>query len=183
MLIVLSFKAQSGKDTAADYLVAQHNFKKLALAEPLKEACQKIFGFTHEQLYGSLKEVVDPFWGFTPRFALQKIGTDCLRDHFDKTLWIKAAKRKILAEPATNWVISDCRFPDEAIAMKEIGGYVVRIDRPLSGATGGVPSHSSEVSMDAFNDWDYILKNDINVHGALYDKVEEMLEVLNGRNT
>jgi hypothetical protein len=61
-LIGLGHVARSGKDTIADHLVDKHGFVKGSFIESMKEACQVIFGLTYEQLYGSEKEIVDPFW-------------------------------------------------------------------------------------------------------------------------
>lgn len=42
-IIALSGKAGSGKDTFGDILVKKYEFKKIALADPLRELCAKIF--------------------------------------------------------------------------------------------------------------------------------------------
>jgi hypothetical protein len=59
--------AGCGKDTLADHLVAEHGFTKLSLADPMKRLCQRIFGFTDEQLWGAsqLREGADPRWPFS----------------------------------------------------------------------------------------------------------------------
>ena len=67
MIIGLGFKARSGKDTVADYLIENYGFKRLAFADALKEGCRHIFELNDEQLYGELKEVEDDYWGVTPR--------------------------------------------------------------------------------------------------------------------
>jgi len=86
ILIGLVAPKQSGKDTAADYLCSNYNFKKYNFADPLKEAMGKIFGFTHEQLYGNEKEKIDPFWGITPREILQKMGTEIFQYEVPKVI-------------------------------------------------------------------------------------------------
>lgn len=45
--------AGSGKDTACNYLVDRHKFKKASFAGPMKEMAKIAFDFTDEQLYGS----------------------------------------------------------------------------------------------------------------------------------
>jgi len=52
VLVAVSGNAGVGKDTAADYLVANKLFVKLALADPLKRICKEVYGFTDEQLWG-----------------------------------------------------------------------------------------------------------------------------------
>ena len=43
MLIGVCGKAGSGKDTIADYLVKKYNFKKIALADPIKRMVEDVF--------------------------------------------------------------------------------------------------------------------------------------------
>ncbi len=52
MIIAIGGLAGSGKDTACDYLVEKHGFKKTSFAAPLKQMAKIAFGFTDEQLYG-----------------------------------------------------------------------------------------------------------------------------------
>lgn len=177
-VIGISGLARSGKDTVGNYLVEVYGFKRIGFADSLKESCRHIFNFNDAQLYGELKEVVDPYWGFTPRFALQKVGTECMRNVFDKDIWIKSVANKVLSEPQTNWVLTDVRFENEAQAIKDWGGKLVKIERPLAGASGGIAQHPSETSLQNYTGWDYVLKNDINVHAVLYSKIEDMLSVL-----
>ena len=54
MIIGLGFKARSGKDCVADYLVGKYGFQKLSFADSLKGACKEIFHLSDEQLYGNL---------------------------------------------------------------------------------------------------------------------------------
>jgi hypothetical protein len=52
MIIGISGLAGSGKDFIADLLVQDHNFIKIALADPIKRVCKDIFDFSDEQLWG-----------------------------------------------------------------------------------------------------------------------------------
>jgi hypothetical protein len=52
MIIGLCGPAGSGKDTAADFLVKNHGFVKVAFADPLKRICKDVFAFTDGQLWG-----------------------------------------------------------------------------------------------------------------------------------
>lgn len=56
MIIGFCGQAGSGKDTAADLLVKNHGFAKVALADPLKRICWDVFNFTEEQLWGPSAE-------------------------------------------------------------------------------------------------------------------------------
>lgn len=179
MIIGLGYRARVGKDTVGDYLVQNHGFVRLGFADALKEGCRAMFGFSQEQLYGDLKEVIDPYWGVTPRFMLQKIGTDCIRTHYDQDVWVKSLGKQLdrLVLDGKSVVITDVRFPNEGDILKERGGFVVRIDRDIDGATGGISGHSSETVMGDYDKWDYILDNRSTVP-ALYNRVEGLLAKL-----
>lgn len=56
MIIGISGLAGSGKDTAADFLVKNHGFVRIGLADPLKRICKEVFDFTDEQLWGPSSE-------------------------------------------------------------------------------------------------------------------------------
>lgn len=66
-ILGISGFAGCGKDTLADHLVAEHGFTKLSLADPMKRLCQRIFGFTDEQLWGAsqFREEPDQRWPFS----------------------------------------------------------------------------------------------------------------------
>lgn len=139
MIIGLTGAARSGKDEAAKPLL-ERGFRRIAFADPLKRACREIFGLTDQQLYGDLKDSVDQYWGVTPRHILQVVGTECLRDHFRADVWIKALCRTV---ETGDWVVTDVRFPDEAEAIRQLDGFIWRIERP-DGPTIATAQHASE---------------------------------------
>jgi hypothetical protein len=53
MIIGICGKASSGKDLSAEYLVNNYGYQQLSLAEPIKDLCEDLFGFTEQQLWGS----------------------------------------------------------------------------------------------------------------------------------
>jgi hypothetical protein len=130
--------AGSGKGTVSDLLVANYGYKKMAFADPVKDATAVIFGWDRSLLEGdtdesrAFRETPDKFWserfGFavTPRWALQKMGTEGGRDTFHDSLWVTALERRIDCD---NIVVSDVRFPNEIKKIKSLGGYVVRVIR------------------------------------------------------
>lgn len=138
MIIGLTGKARSGKDTAAEYL-ATIGFDHYWFSKPMKDACKVIFDWSDQHVYGDLKEVVDPAFGCSPRQALQTLGTEWGRDCIGENLWVDIAKAKMRC--AENIVISDVRFDNEARAIREMGGFVIEIIRP---GIKSVEAHSSE---------------------------------------
>ncbi len=125
----------SGKDTIADYLIAEHGFKKLSFARRVKDAAAAVFGWDRDLLEGATKESrewreqVDPFWGLSPRLALQKIGTEMFRQHIRDDIWIKGVEKDLAAEPFTRFVITDCRFQNEIDAIRRAGGRLIYVER------------------------------------------------------
>lgn len=174
MIISLSYKARVGKDTVADYLVKKYSFCKTSFADPLKRGCKEIFSLTDEQVYGSLKETVDEYWQMTPRYILQKVGTDCLRNHFDKDVWVKATGAKVLSDPNKNFVIPDARFPNELEAVRNWGGKLIKVTREETAAITGIVKHESEIALENYSDWDFILVND-GSFDDLYEKVDGIM--------
>ena len=141
MLIVINGYIGAGKDTVADILVNDHGFKKFSFAESLKDAIAPIFGWDRVLLDGSTPESrvwrtqVDTWWAnrldipeFTPRYALQHIGTDVLRKHFCDELWIASLEAK-LKKHQGNAVVTDGRFKNEICALTNQDGVVWRVVR------------------------------------------------------
>jgi len=79
-IVGISGRKRSGKDTAADILCEEYGYEKYSFADPIKAACKEVFGFDNEQVRGSRKENTDPYWGFSPRDAMQVFGTDAFRE-------------------------------------------------------------------------------------------------------
>jgi len=131
----------SGKDTAADYLVNFHEFRRESFANTLKDAVAAVFGWDRDLLEGRTKaarewrEQVDPWWAnrlgkpqLTPRWILQYWGTEVCRVGFHDDMWIASLENK-LRKSSDHVVISDCRFPNEIKSIKEAGGRVIWIQR------------------------------------------------------
>ena len=180
-LIVISGKARAGKDTLGE--IMKQNFKEnyftMAYANELKRICGKAFELSKEQLWGDLKEVPDTrypkkikwftavtgtitddmpeqeYW--TPREILQHIGTESYRAVEDG-FWVRQLFKYIDRNYLENVIITDGRFPDEINAVKDKGGIHIRIMREEEGAAQG-QQHASEVSLDNFDDADYVIQN------------------------
>jgi hypothetical protein len=96
----------------------------------------------------------------TVREFLQKLGTDGLRMGLHDNVWLNALMsdyniQSLRSNKRTNWIITDTRFPNEAQAIKDKGGVIIRVDRP--GVTA-VNAHPSETSLDNW-DFDYKIAN------------------------
>jgi hypothetical protein len=130
----------SGKDTAADYLVNFHGFRRDSFANTLKDAVAAVFGWDRVLLEGRTKEARewreqrDDWWSnrlgkdITPRHILQYWGTEVCRNGFHDDIWIASLENK-MRKTGDDIVISDVRFPNEIKAIKNAGGMVVRVVR------------------------------------------------------
>ena len=131
----------SGKDTAANYLVGWHGFRRDSFAGALKDAVAAVFGWDRELLEGlttearAWREQVDPWWAerlgmphLTPRWVLQYWGTEVCRQGFHDDIWIAALENR-LRQRTGHTVISDVRFPNEVHAIRNAGGRIIWIKR------------------------------------------------------
>jgi len=130
----------SGKDTAADYLVNFHGYRRESFASSLKDAVANVFGWDRMLLEGRTtqsrewREQPDEWWSarlgrdITPRYILQYWGTEVIRDGFHDDMWIASLENKI-RNSRDNIVITDCRFPNEIKAIRAQGGRIIWVQR------------------------------------------------------
>ena len=103
----------SGKDTLAEIIYNKEkelgkNVIKLSFAASLKDSVSIIFGWDRNLLEGDTKESrdwreqIDEWWSkrldipyLTPRWVLQNIGTNVMRNHFHSDIWLSSLERKI----------------------------------------------------------------------------------------
>lgn len=213
MIIGITGKAQSGKDTACkiiqlkeiyDKLLSDDNeflkedfilrdleygghikgkWKKHAFADKLKECAAIILGenrrsfednffkkqFTQLPLNNKEGEPM------TNREFLQCFGTEVGRS-IDKDLWVKSLindYKKAINDSDNEcnqvyWIIPDVRFPNEANAIKQAGGKIIKINREGSGAG----SHISEQLIDQIP-FDY----EINNNGSMKEFIAAVTDV------
>jgi hypothetical protein len=130
----------AGKGTVGDMLIEQ-GFSHESFANPLKDTAASIFNWDREMLEGiTLKsrvwrEEVDSWWeerlnipDFSPRLALQLLGTEVFRNHFHQDTWILSMESR-LRNVKHDVVITDARFPNEIAMVRRQGGVVVRVKR------------------------------------------------------
>jgi len=145
---------QSGKDTAASFLVDELGFERHGFADKLKEAVANLFGISIEEV-DEFKAIgvdniaiVEVFltqrnrqtdWVFPWREFLQRFGTEMGRNTFGQNFWVSLLLPKDV-KPVRNIVISDVRFDNEAMRIISLGGKVFEIVRPKYEPDG----HASE---------------------------------------
>lgn len=164
-VVALTGPAGSGKSTAADYLVRQHGYERAKFAGPLKDMCRAI-GLSEDHIEGHLKEVpCDMLCGKTPRHLMQALGTELGRNLIGEDFWIRLWLHRVAA--AKRVVVDDCRFPNEAAAVRSLGGVIIK----LEGRGGIAGGHESEKGCGT---WDGVVENDGCVTD-LYAGVEEAI--------
>ena len=172
MIIGISGKAESGKDTAANMLKILYgnpnisyedynnkNYNKFAdievihFADILKETAMTMCVLREEDVctqHGKKSKI--EWLGITVRELLQKLGT-CIRQNIDEDFWVKS-----LWAVVGNWnnvIIADVRFPNEVNSIKERGGIIIRLNRDKS----RIDYHISETALDDYKEWDLVIDN------------------------
>lgn len=152
--------AQSGKDTAAGFLV-ERGFKRLSFADILRTSLYNLnplipVGVSQWEpdeavFVERVQDIVDAIgWDHAKvthpeiRQLLQRFGTDVGRALYGDGFWVDRVTNQI--EPGNNYVIPDVRFQNEALAVRRFGGLVFRINRP---GVGAVNTHISDTGIDS----------------------------------
>jgi len=73
----------------------------------------------------------------------------------ERTFPMKQLFEYLTEVPKPNWIITDCRFKNEAQAIKDKQGIIIRIDRPF---VKPINDHPSETDLDTWN-FDYKIAN------------------------
>jgi hypothetical protein len=141
MLVGVCGLKNSGKDSIGDVLVKEYGFTKLSFAKHLKDVASVLFGMDRKMLAGEtpedreIREKPDKFWSeklgkdFTPRMALQILGTNLLRNQFHENIWVDCLEKTLLENPDKNYVITDVRFPNEIEMIRKNKGAIWRVER------------------------------------------------------
>lgn len=120
--------AGSGKSTVAQMLVEEFGFAVRGTGKPLKDMLLA-FGLTQAEVDGVGKELpCARLLGRTPRHAQITLGTQWGRQLIHPDLWAEAWLRAI--PPGARVLNDSMRFPNEERVIRQLGGLVVRIERP-----------------------------------------------------
>ncbi|MDX3525108.1 hypothetical protein P1P75_01250 [Streptomyces sp. ID05-39B] len=185
LIIGLSGYSRSGKNEAAEALV-RFGWKQAAFADKLREFLLAVdpvipgpYGTGNLRLSILVRDVG---WEYAKdhypevRALLQRAGTEAGRKLLGPNVWVDALFRELEDAPAL--VVTDVRFPNEAQAVTDRGGVVIRIERPGVGPAkdriGRV--HESETALD---DWpfDHLLRNDGSTR-ALHRKLHGVADLV-----
>ncbi len=143
----------SGKGTAGDIL-KDMGFTPVSFAKGVKDVAAEMFDWPRHLLEGDTeksrewREQPDAFWTkefgreFTPRLALQLMGTEVGRNVFHHDFWVIKLKKYIEQNPKENFVITDVRFRNEIEFVHNMNGCLIEIQR-------GVKPHWYDVASRA----------------------------------
>lgn len=157
-VIGLSGYARAGKDTIAHFL-AERGYVRASFADYIRTALYALNPLVSEDR--RVSDVVDAYgWEVAKverpevRSLLQRLGTEVGREILGDNVWVDLTFRNM--PDASNVVIADCRYPNEAQVVKELGGEIWRVVRPGHGPAN---THQSEIGLDAWP-FDRIFAND-----------------------
>lgn len=194
-LIGISGKMGSGKDIVGKiirYLHPEYEIKKFA--DKLKEGCE--YDFPHEFSVKewetgdrSYRDEIMPSLSISRRDFLLKRGDNrrAIRPHcFVNALFAEYIPRTVIKEGVQednngmtmsemgfgkivlpSWLITDVRFPNEAQAIKDRGGIVIRVDRDVE-----LRDHESETALDNY-DFKYRIDNNGTIE-ELVNKIKRL---------
>lgn len=154
ILIGIHGKKKAGKDTLYNYIkacVPLMRVERIGFADSLKAEVAKAFGVTVE----FLEAHKDKF-----RHILQAWG-DGRREITSKTYWIEKVTRKLNESIADMVVIPDVRYKNEFDFIRTLGGYLIRIKKPVPLlADFRLDTHPSEIELDHTSGFDFCVTND-----------------------
>lgn len=174
--IGLAGKSGSGKDLIADYIGEHYGFKKIAVADAIRD---EVDGYLRERLFmapavhntkkhsyddaPNYNLVLEAFskavWAkpTSPemRVLLQWWGTEYRRS-IDPDYWIKRLAEKLDNDDLI--VVSDIRTPDEMKLIQSVGGEVWFVERPDIDSVG-IAGHYTEVALEGAT-FDIAILND-----------------------
>ena len=149
-LVGLTGKKYAGKSTFANHMEELAFFTPLSFASPIKKGAKAMFNYTNQQMNDpTLKEKVDPELGFSPRQAMQALGTEGVRNALGLDVWVRLAQREAtkfldMNYPRNRVVFDDVRFDNEAQWIRKLGGLIIHIINPDEPKSYAADPHQSE---------------------------------------
>lgn len=193
IVIGLTGKARSGKDTVADYLVYNYGFKKYSIANAVKDAALAVNPIVYWDKFSDkpvrLAQLISAVgWEIAKdtypevRSILQLLGTEAGWKMHGQDMWTRRTEQAIRNEndPRTmRVVISDIRFPHEIDMLRSLSEeyLVARVERDNVGISGtSLGQHESENNEFPV---DFHIMNDGSL-GELSSKVDFLVSGIEG---
>ena len=191
LLILISGKMHSGKDTAArilknllwneycDFQLCTRQF-----ARGVKETTATLTDQTYDALNtdeGKKKHC--KLLRCTNGEALQKLGT-AVREAFDTDVWIRKVFDDMIDAHVT--IVTDCRYRNEAEAGRAREAILIRVNGDPSGMRATSkrdPNHPSETELDDYPYFDAVIDNSEKGENLLEKKIREQVLPLIGHTS
>lgn len=123
------------------------------------------------------KNVVEE--NLTLRHMMQLVGTEAFRNNIHPDAWVKALFSNYSSY--SKWVITDMRFVNEAERIKQEGGYLIRINRPLKLRFPDLyDSYTKQSEVASFEN--YLIHSHNKLYRTLIHKSETNLDNYKGFN-
>ena len=169
IIYIIAGKARHGKDTCASIIdeITEKKCVNLSLAYTLKDYAKRISNWD-----GSDET--------KPRELLQVLGTDIIRKNIDPMFFINRTIEdiKVFGYFYDVVTISDARFKNEIDGFRKNFSkvFVIHVNRPNfdNGLTEEQKNHPTEVDLDDYNNYDYVVENDSTIE-ALKEKIEKIV--------
>ena len=163
IIIVVSGKANSGKDTTCEFMdnyIKTKGLKvvNLQFSTYIKTYAKTISGWSGDE-------------DSKPRSLLQQLGTNIIRKQIDNNFFIKRiiGDIKVYSYYFDVITISDARLPEEMDSISKEFENVIKIQVKRPNFNNNLneveKKHITEIALDNYNDYDYVLEN----NGTLED--------------
>jgi hypothetical protein len=104
----------------------------------------------------------------TAREFMQFLGTDIMRRMYEP-IWTKNCIKRIYSDNPEIAIIADCRFPNEADAIIQEDGLIIRLTRNIYEC-----DHKSETALDSYSKFSSVLDNK---NLSINESCEEFLKI------
>lgn len=192
MIIAFTGKKQTGKSTACKYLENNYNYAlgnfKDGLVTELKQNFPDLLQaiLDAENNYNKTTFIIDDLFQAKPplvRTLMQNYGTQVRRND-DPNYWVRQWENNLFTgniltsippqkEKLSRVTVDDCRFQNEAEAIKNNGGVIIRLERTDMVHTD---THVSETEMDSIVP-DYTIVCEGGDEEHLYRELDRILQV------
>ena len=129
LVIGISGFVGSGKTTVSEWFIGNHGFRRFSFADPIRQMVM-VLGVDEATLRDPKKkeEPHPALMGRTPREVMETLGTAWGRDMVHPHLWI--GQFGLRTKHTRLVIVDDVRFPNEATAIRALGGKVFKLIVP-----------------------------------------------------
>lgn len=159
MIIGISGKLRSGKDTVASLLINEFGpevCERIALADILKKECEEIYGLDCHRMYTD--------YAYKEQIRQTLIDHGAYRRAEDIDYWVKLVLERV-TKPIT--LVPDVRYTNEITTIKASNNQTlfIRVESTEDARkdhgwnASNADTDASECQLDKSNDWDLVVQN------------------------